>query len=105
MARSSVQRFFDDGKISARVIERARGLSPDGIGDSTLRDILLADEFGPNDAGHIDAKANRRGDKEARVAGQKLPGNAAPSDARVRRINANEYYQSSWYGEPARRQE
>jgi hypothetical protein len=107
----AVRRFFDEGKISARVIERARGAYPaNQINNSEFQrrsvpGFRKGEDFGPDDAGHIDARANRRKDTEARVGGQSLPGNAPPSQAQVRRISADEYWQSSWYGGPARRQE
>jgi hypothetical protein len=63
-------------------------------------------QWGPNDAGKINAKANRRSFPKESVPGQQpLPGNRQPSDAQVRRQSAQEWWPSRWYGDPPRRQE
>jgi hypothetical protein len=111
MARGEIKRLYDEGKISDREYSRAGGVCDSnemndpayqrdakGFGETT--------DFGPDDAGHLDAKSNRRSFPK----GTELTGKAQntvpvgmsrntkgwPTDAEVRRISAQEW-KSDWY--------
>jgi hypothetical protein len=67
-------------------------------------------DYGPADQatrGHIDKRANKRGDRESKYSKQRTrvdePRRA--SVARVKANSAHEYYDSAWYGHPESRQE
>jgi hypothetical protein len=85
MARSGMRRLFDNGQVSDKALRRHYGTlcgadeidTPEyqrsggpGFGKTT--------DFGPDDAGHIDAKANRRAfPKESAVrAGNRQTGSS-----------------------------
>jgi hypothetical protein len=106
MARGEIRKLYDEGKISGREYSRAaRGV----CGSNEINDPAYqssAGNFGPNDAGHIDASANRREfPKESVLKGKAqntVPvGRSAntkgwPTEAEVRRMSANEW-KSDWY--------
>jgi hypothetical protein len=111
MARS-IKQLYDEGLVSDRVLARVaknkrapeefcrdeinyRTTQRDGTRSTGLPGTM---QYGPADAGHIDAKANRRRDKEARAGKQKLPGNQQPTTAEIRRASAVEYWPDAWYG-------
>jgi hypothetical protein len=112
MARSDdLKKFHREGQISDREYRRAGGICADEINDPEYhRDNVpgfgKTKEFGPDDAGHLDARANRREfPKESALKGKAqntVPvGRSAdtkgwPSDAQVRRMSANEF-STDWY--------
>jgi hypothetical protein len=112
MARGEVKRLYDEGKISGREYSRA---ARSVCGSNEINDPAYqrdakgfgkTQEFGPDDAGHFDARANRREfPKESALNGKAqntVPvGRSAntkgwPSDAQVRRMSANEF-STDWY--------
>jgi hypothetical protein len=76
--------------------DRSRGIGRSRDGDDP------ADDWGPDDAGHIDSKANRRPDKESKFSEERtvvdVPVRA--SVARVKRTSAQAYEPDDWYKGP-----
>jgi hypothetical protein len=141
MARSEIERMYKNGLITEREYRRARGkkmadehagnyglttgpngpggaFCADGIADkkaqrNDMRGGGRTVEFGPNDAGHIDAAANRREFPKGTALKGKAPNVVAvgrsrntkgwPTDAQVRRMSANEFH-PDWYSDGPTRQ-
>jgi hypothetical protein len=108
MARSDLTKFHREGLISDREYRRAGGICADEINDPEYHrdNVGSQKQYGPDDAGHLDARANRREfPKESALKGKAqntVPvGRSAntkgwPSDAQVRRMSANEF-STDWY--------
>jgi hypothetical protein len=118
MARSDLTKFHREGLISDREYRRGGGICADEINDPEYhRDNVpgfgKTNEFGPDDAGHLDARANRRlfpkGTELKGKAQNTVPvGRSAntkgwPTDSQVRRMSACEWH-PDWYSEGPTRQ-
>jgi hypothetical protein len=95
------------GQVSDREFRRAGGIALDEDDDeSGTRRATGFDphqEYGPSDLGHIDAKGNRRSDKESRLRGRADDNSRLwPSDAHVRRVSAHQFHPSWYSGGPGR---
>ena len=81
-------KLYREGKLTDTQYRRAGGVCADEIDDKEYQDADVpgggtTTDFGPDDAGHIDAAANRRGgDRESRARGR-MPGARAPTIAEV----------------------
>jgi hypothetical protein len=93
MARDEIERMYGLGLISAKQLNEAQYNKP-GKGNP---DRNPEADFGPDDAGEIDAKKNRRGDKESKT-GKAEPERKSPTDAELRRILADQW-SPSWYAD------
>ena len=114
MARSDLTKFHREGLISDREYRRGGGICANEIDDSEYHrdNVGSQKQYGPDDAGHIDARANKRmfpkGTELKGKAQNTVPvGRSAntkgwPTDAQVRRMSACEFH-PDWYSEgPAR---
>jgi hypothetical protein len=102
------------GKLSDREYTRAGGICADHLNDEEYqRDAVRSTglpgthQYGPagtSSPDHINKRANRRPDKEARVKG-KAHGSKGlwPSTAHVHRVSANEFH-PDWYSAGSKRQ-
>jgi hypothetical protein len=117
MARNDLTKFHREGLISDREYRRGGGICADELNDQAYqRDASgfgKTKDFGPDDAGHLDARANRR----EWLKGTELKGKAPdtvpvglsrntkgwPTDAQVRRMCANEFH-PDWYSAGPTRQ-
>lgn len=103
-----IERLYGEGKISRAALLgacRANEIDDPEYQKGDNLGFPAPDYYGAGDAGHIDARANKRMfPKESTPGQQPLPGNAAPSVARVRRNSAVEYWPDNPYGGPSRRQ-
>lgn len=108
MARNDLMKFHREGLISDREYRRAGGICADEINDPEYHrdNVGSQKQYGPDDAGHIDAKSNRRmfpkgtelkGKPQNTVpVGRSANTKGWPSDAQVRRMSANEF-STDWY--------
>jgi hypothetical protein len=90
------ERLFRQGMITDTQYRRAGGVcGPDEIDDEEYQGDAgpgfgKADDWGPDDAGHIDAKANGRGDRESRM-GKRPPSARTPTVAEAKASLADQW--------------
>ena len=95
-------KLYREGKLTDTQYRRAGGVCADEIDDKEYQEDATAEtglpgttDFGPDDAGHIDASANRRGDQESRARGR-MPSARAPTIAEARAASASEF-DPNWF--------
>jgi hypothetical protein len=117
MARNDLIKFHREGLISDREYRRGGGICAEEINDEDYqRDAKgfgKTTDFGPDDSGHLDARANRRefpkgvalkGKAQNTVpVGRSRNTTGWPTDAQVRRMSANEFH-PDWYSDGPVRQ-
>ena len=99
-------KLYREGKLTDTQYRRAGGVcGPDEIDDVEFQEDATAEtglpgteDYGPDDAGDINASANRRSfPKESRARGR-MPTARAPTIAEARRASASEF-DADWYSQ------
>ena len=95
-------KLYREGKLTDTQYRRAGGVCADELNDEEFQEDATAEtglpgtmDFGPDDAGHIDASANRRGDQESRARGR-MPSARAPTIAEAR-ASLDNAWNPNWF--------